>query len=217
MPKLRQNLYWNLWPWPLTLIFCMNITTFKSNNSWNFHDNTMMRIRWWEFSEKGVTDSQTDRRNDWTIHRAAWWQLKIQLHFVKQRGNANLLFNLHTCTALALLSLWSAVSICSPFNLVAVYEIDKAQTWSIKFLTWNTGREKDCVWALYSWAHSPQTLETLYCRLSVKPFPRYQNGAYRTNSATTAEHQWMNANISPAHANFRTSLYRDIGWLQNNE
>ena len=30
-------------------------------------------IRWWEHSQKGVTDRQTD----WTIHRAAWSQLKI--------------------------------------------------------------------------------------------------------------------------------------------
>ena len=37
-------------------------------------------IGWWEHSQKGVTDRQTDRRTDgqtdWTIHRAAWLQLK---------------------------------------------------------------------------------------------------------------------------------------------
>ena len=33
-----------------------------------------MMIRWWEHSQKGVMDRQTD----WTIHRAAWSQLKIQ-------------------------------------------------------------------------------------------------------------------------------------------
>ena len=32
-----------------------------------------MTIRWWEHSEKGVTDRQTD----WAIHRAAWSQLKM--------------------------------------------------------------------------------------------------------------------------------------------
>ena len=39
-----------------------------------------MMIRWWEHSQKGVTDRQTDRRTDrrtdWTIHRAAWSQLQ---------------------------------------------------------------------------------------------------------------------------------------------
>ena len=44
-----------------------------------------MMIGWWEHSQKGVTDGRTDRRTDrrtdgrtdWTIHRAAWSQLKI--------------------------------------------------------------------------------------------------------------------------------------------
>ena len=35
-------------------------------------ENFMM-IRWWEHSQKGVTDGQTN----WTIYRAAWSQLKI--------------------------------------------------------------------------------------------------------------------------------------------
>ena len=43
-----------------------------------------MMIGWWEHSQKGVTDGRTDRRTDgrtdgrtdWTIHRAAWSQLK---------------------------------------------------------------------------------------------------------------------------------------------
>ena len=44
-----------------------------------------MMIRWWEHSQKGVTDDgqtdrqtdgRTDRQTDWTIHRAAWSQLK---------------------------------------------------------------------------------------------------------------------------------------------
>ena len=39
-------------------------------------DNFVM-IRWWEHSQKGVTDRQTDGQTDWTIHRAAWSQLKI--------------------------------------------------------------------------------------------------------------------------------------------
>ena len=33
-------------------------------------------IRWWQHSEKGVTDRQTDRQTENTICRAAWSQLK---------------------------------------------------------------------------------------------------------------------------------------------
>ena len=47
-----------------------------------------MMIRWWEHSQKGVTDGQTDRQTDGqtdrrtenTIHRAAWSQLKTIGH-----------------------------------------------------------------------------------------------------------------------------------------
>ena len=28
--------------WPLTLIFCMDITLVRGDNSWKFHDDTMM-------------------------------------------------------------------------------------------------------------------------------------------------------------------------------
>ena len=62
----------NLWPWPFawTLAWSLVITP----------ENFMM-IRWWEHSQKGVTDGQTDGRTDRqtenTIHRAAWSQLKI--------------------------------------------------------------------------------------------------------------------------------------------
>ena len=36
-------------------------------------ENFMM-IRWWEHSQKGVTDRQTDGRTENTVHRAAWSQ-----------------------------------------------------------------------------------------------------------------------------------------------
>ena len=81
-PKLGQisfDLY-DFELWPLTLTFRMDISFVHVNNSWKFHDDTMMgMIRWWEHSEKcgRQTDGQTDRQMDWTIHRAAWLQLKI--------------------------------------------------------------------------------------------------------------------------------------------
>ena len=58
------TLTFDLWPWPFawTLLWSLVITP----------ENFMM-IRWWEHSQKGVTDRQTEN----TICRAAWSQLKI--------------------------------------------------------------------------------------------------------------------------------------------
>ena len=69
------TLTFDLWPWPFawTLLWSLVITP----------ENFMM-IRWWEHSQKGVTDRQTDRRTDGqtenTICRAAWSQLKTIGH-----------------------------------------------------------------------------------------------------------------------------------------
>ena len=60
--------------WPLTLTFCMDVTFVMTS------ENFVM-IWWWEHSQKGVTDGQTDGQTDWTIHRAAWSQLKIYSSF----------------------------------------------------------------------------------------------------------------------------------------
>ena len=60
------TLTFDLWPFVWTSLLSMVITS----------ENFMM-IRWEEHSEKGVTDRQTDRRMDWTIHRAAWSKLKM--------------------------------------------------------------------------------------------------------------------------------------------
>ena len=62
------TLTFDLWPWPFawTLLWSLVITP----------ENFMM-IRWWEHSQKGVTDGQTDRQTENTICRAAWSQLKI--------------------------------------------------------------------------------------------------------------------------------------------
>ena len=78
------TLTFDLWPWPFawTLLWSLVITP----------ENFMM-IRWWEHSQKGVTDRQTDgqkdrrtdRRTDGqtenTICRAAWSQLKTTSFF----------------------------------------------------------------------------------------------------------------------------------------
>ena len=62
--------------WPLTLTFCMDVTFVIGNNSWKFHDDTMMGT-WWKRCD-GRTDRRTDRQTDWTSHIAAWSQLKIR-------------------------------------------------------------------------------------------------------------------------------------------
>ena len=53
------TLTFDLWPWPFarTSLLSLVITP----------DNFMM-IRWWEHSQKGVTDRQTDRRTDRKYH-----------------------------------------------------------------------------------------------------------------------------------------------------
>ena len=64
----------NLDLWPLTLSFCMDITSVISNNSWKPQDGTMMETQWKRCDRQ--TDGQTDRHTEKTMHRAAWWQLK---------------------------------------------------------------------------------------------------------------------------------------------
>ena len=61
------NLTFDLWPWPFA---CTSLL------SWVITPQNFVMIRWWEHSQKGVTDRRTDRRTDWTIHRATWSQLK---------------------------------------------------------------------------------------------------------------------------------------------
>ena len=68
--------------WALTLTFCMDITFDHGNNSWKFHDDTMMET-WWKRCDRqtdGRTDRQTDSQTENTISRAAWSQLKTIGH-----------------------------------------------------------------------------------------------------------------------------------------
>ena len=62
MPKMGQNVFWPLWPWPLT--YCMDITFDYGNYCWNFHDDAMTGT-----CEKSVMDKKVDR--DRAIHKAA--------------------------------------------------------------------------------------------------------------------------------------------------
>ena len=69
------TLTFDLWPWPLAWTSLLSLVITPEN---------FMMIQWWEHSQKGVTDRQTDGRTDvrtdWTIHRAAWSQLKMIGH-----------------------------------------------------------------------------------------------------------------------------------------
>ena len=70
------TLTFDLWPWPFAWTSLLSLVITPEN---------FMMIRWWEHSQKGVTDGRTDRRTDGrtdrqtenTICRAAWSQLKI--------------------------------------------------------------------------------------------------------------------------------------------
>ena len=73
------TLTFDLWPWPFAWTSLLSLVITPEN---------FMMIGWWEHSQKGVTDRQTDRQTDgrtdgqtdWTIHRAAWSQLKTIGH-----------------------------------------------------------------------------------------------------------------------------------------
>ena len=78
--KFRKRLSWvmtsvtltfDFWPWTFAWTSLLSLVITPEN---------FVMIRRWEHSQKGVTDRQKDRQTDWTIHRAACSQLKIQLH-----------------------------------------------------------------------------------------------------------------------------------------
>ena len=61
------TLTFDLWPWLSAWTSLLSLVITPEN---------FTMIRWWEHSQKGVTDGQTGGRTDWTIHRAAWSQRK---------------------------------------------------------------------------------------------------------------------------------------------
>ena len=67
------TLTFDLWPWPFAWTSLLSLVITPEH---------FMMIRWWEHSGKGVTDRQTDRQTDWTIHRAAWSQLKTEMQMI---------------------------------------------------------------------------------------------------------------------------------------
>ena len=65
------TLTFDLWPSPFAWASLLSLVITPEN---------FVMIRRWEHSQKGVTDRQTDRRTENTIHRTAWSQLKTIGH-----------------------------------------------------------------------------------------------------------------------------------------
>ena len=76
------NLTFDLWPWPFAWTLPWSVVITPEN---------FVMIRWWEHSQKGATDrqtdGQTDRRTENTIHRTAWSQLKTIGHLFYASSN----------------------------------------------------------------------------------------------------------------------------------
>ena len=69
------TLTFDLWLWTFALTSLLSLIITLEN---------FMMIRWWNIVNKvwqtdRRTDGQTDGRTDWTIHRAAWSQLKMAI------------------------------------------------------------------------------------------------------------------------------------------
>ena len=91
--------------WPLTLTFCMYITSVIGNYSWKFHDDMTTGTLSTRCHRQTRQTRQTDRQTEIAVLRAAWSQLKTPYnsfgHFLAQSGNASLsqfpstLFRMH--------------------------------------------------------------------------------------------------------------------------
>ena len=111
------TLTFDLWPWPFawTLPWSNVITP----------ENFMM-IRWWEHSQKGVTDGQTDRQTDGqtdrrtenTIHRAAWSQLKTRIYDQKPGDCSKQILKYFSCETVYLCNNFSHVIMKQTYTLI---------------------------------------------------------------------------------------------------
>ena len=117
------TLTFELWPWPFAWMSLLSLVITPEN---------FMMIRWWEHGEKGVTDGQrdgrTDGQTDWTIHRAAWSQLKRskiiimmshECHGISNHWQLNSLFKI-------LLKLTSKGASQAPYSYSFVRVIDQS-------------------------------------------------------------------------------------------
>ena len=119
---VRKLLNWVLTSVTLTFDLWPRLIAWTSLLSLVISPENFMMIRWWEHSKKGVTDGQTarqtDRQTDWTIHRAAWSQLKQDCFLQKEArvcvSNAFVIENskFKWCFLLWKMSKWQRKQIC---------------------------------------------------------------------------------------------------------
>ena len=100
------TLTFDLWPWPFAWTSLLSLVITPEN---------FMMIRRREHSEKGVTDGRTE----WTIHRAAWSQLKI---YMGQKQVSYVLWNIS----------WQMLPGCLfALNIYQTYFHYQGQNWSL--------------------------------------------------------------------------------------
>ena len=138
-----MTLTFDLWPWPFAWTSLLSLVITPEN---------FMMIRWSEHSQKGVTDRQTDgrtdRQTDWTIHRAAWSQLKIPIkkntfqHIISEMSPILLRFQCDNRKNLHIqLLVWIIINQIASFDTVSMGSCKKEVTpvlahWSYIFLAW---------------------------------------------------------------------------------
>ena len=76
----------DLEPWPLTVTFCMDVTSVNGNKSWKFQDDMMTGTlsKRCDGRTHRQTDGHTDRQTIISVLRVAWSQLKIK-HYESTR------------------------------------------------------------------------------------------------------------------------------------
>ena len=91
------TLTFNLWPWPFAWTSLLSLVITPEN---------FLMIQWWEHSQNGVTDRQTDRRTENTIHRAAWSQLKLGTHYVLYQPCESQMGHMKCCNMPKIIFIW---------------------------------------------------------------------------------------------------------------
>ena len=90
------TLTFDLWPCPFTWTSLLSLVI-TPEISWWYDDGNIVKKVW-------RTARKTDRRTDWSIHRAAWSQLKIENFNIRFCGNGKAI------TAIPLFSLPEQIS-----------------------------------------------------------------------------------------------------------
>ena len=121
------TLTFDLWPWPFA---------WTSRRSIVITSEHFRMVRWWEHSEKGVTDERTDgqtdrqtdrktdRQTERRVLRAAWSQLKIHIEFYIVINSYMYCWRKHTKWILAQIA---SPSFCEGLSAVVIETIVKCR------------------------------------------------------------------------------------------